>query len=67
MKGHDKMVAQFVFPEPFRKRMFLACHDDYGHLEMEDTLGLLQDGFLCPKMADALGLLGPSNLKKEPR
>ena len=32
--------------------MILACHDDNGHLGMERTLGLLQERFFWPKMAD---------------
>ena len=30
----------------------LACHDDNGHLGIERTLGLLQEWFLWPKMAE---------------
>ena len=32
--------------------MILACHDDSGHLGMEQTLGLLQERFFWPKMAE---------------
>ena len=32
--------------------MILACHDDNGYLGMERTLGLLQEIFFWPKMAD---------------
>ena len=32
--------------------MILACHDDSGNLGMERTLGLLQERFFWPKMAD---------------
>ena len=56
LKVHDEMVAHFVLPKPFRKRVILACHDDYGHLGMECTLGLLQDGFFWPKMEDDAGV-----------
>ena len=31
---------------------FLACHDDNGYLGMERTLGLLQEWFFWPKMAE---------------
>ena len=31
--------------------MILACHDDNGHLGVEQTLGLLQERFFWPKMA----------------
>ena len=32
--------------------MILACHDDNGHFGMERTLGLLEERFFWPKMAD---------------
>ena len=32
--------------------MILACHDDSGHLGVERTLGLLQEQFFWPKMAE---------------
>ena len=32
--------------------MILACHGDNGHLGMEQTLGLLQERFFWPKMAE---------------
>ena len=32
--------------------MILTCHDDNVHLGMERTLGLLQERFFWPKMAD---------------
>ena len=32
--------------------MILACHDDNGHLGMEQTLGLLQERFFWAKMAE---------------
>ena len=45
-------VAQFVLPKRFICKVILACHDDNGHLAMERTLGLLQERFFWPKMAD---------------
>ena len=30
----------------------MALHDDYGHLGMEKTLGLLQEWFFWPKMME---------------
>ena len=30
----------------------MACHDDNGHLGMEQTLGLLQERFFWPKMVE---------------
>ena len=32
--------------------MILACHGDNGHFGMERTLGLLQERFFWPKMAN---------------
>ena len=32
--------------------MILTSHDDNGHLGMERTLGLLQERFFWPKMAE---------------
>ena len=41
-----------MLPKHFVHRVILACHDDSGHLGMERTLGLLQERFFWPKMAD---------------
>ena len=38
--------------ESFIHKVILACHGDNGHLGMERTLGLLQERFFWPKMAD---------------
>ena len=43
LKNHQLSVQQFVLPEPFCKQVILASHDDFGHLGMEKTLGLLKD------------------------
>ena len=51
LKGHDQQIAQFVLPEPFQHKTVLACHDDFDHMVMERTLGLLQERFFWPKMA----------------
>ena len=51
VKGHDQPITQFVLPEPFRHKTVLACHDDFGHMGMERTYGLLQERFFWPKMA----------------
>ena len=51
LKGHDQPLVQFVLPEPFRHKTVLACHDDFGHMGMEKTLGFLQERFFWPKMA----------------
>ena len=44
-------MVQFVLPESFRCKTVLACQDDFGHMGMERTLGLLQERFFWPKMA----------------
>ena len=49
LKNHDSVVNQFVLPKSFHRRATLALHDDYGHLGMEKTLGLLQERFFWPK------------------
>ena len=51
LKGHDQPIAQFVLPESFRCKTVLACHNDFCHMGMERTLGLLQERFFWPKMA----------------
>ena len=52
LKIHLEPVTQFVLPKRFICKVILTCHDDNGHLEMERTLGLLQERFLWPKMAE---------------
>ena len=52
LKNHPEAVAQFVLPKRFFHKVILACHDDNGHLGMERTLGLLQERFFWPKMAE---------------
>ena len=44
-------MVQFALPKRFICKVILACHDDNGHLGMEQTLGLLQERFFWPKMA----------------
>ena len=51
LKGHDQPIAQFVLPEPFQHKTVLVCHDNFGHMGMERTLGLLQERFFWPKLA----------------
>ena len=41
-----------MLPKSFAGKVILACHDDSGHLGMERTLGLLQEKFFWPRMAD---------------
>ena len=52
LKNHSEPIFQFVFPKNFVHKVILACHDDNGHLGMERTLGLLQEWFFWPKMAE---------------
>ena len=52
LKNHPEPVAQFVLPKRFICKVILASHDDNGHLGMERTLGLLQERFFWPKMAE---------------
>ena len=49
---HPESTWQFVLPQNFVHMVILAFHDDNGHLGMERTLGLLQERFFWPKMAD---------------
>ena len=51
LKNHRELVVQFVLPKKFVHKVILACHDDNGHLGVEQTLGLLQERFFWPKMA----------------
>ena len=41
-----------MLSKSFVCNVILACHDDSGHLGMERTIGLLQERFFWPKMAD---------------
>ena len=52
LKNHQLSIQQFVLPEPFHKQVILACHNDFSHLGMEKTLGLLKDRFFWPKMSE---------------
>ena len=51
LKNHQESVVQFVLPNKFVQKVILACHNDNGHLGVEQTLGLLQERFFWPKMA----------------
>ena len=52
LKNHDRVVNQFILPKTHRCTATLALHDDYGHLGIEKTLGLLQERFFWPKMIE---------------
>ena len=43
LKNHSEPIFQFVLPKNFVHKVILACHDDNGHIEMEQTLGMLQE------------------------
>ena len=36
LKNHPEPILQFVLPKGFVHKVFLACHDDKGHLGMEE-------------------------------
>ena len=52
VKNHSEPISQFVLPKNFVHKIIFTCHDASGHLGMERTLGLLQERFFWPKMAD---------------
>ena len=52
LKNHDSVVNQFILSKTHRHTATLALHDDYRHLGMEKTLGLLQERFFWPKMIE---------------
>ena len=52
LQNHDRVRHQFVLPENYRERAIMALHDNFGHLGMEKTLGLLKDRFFWPKMSE---------------
>ena len=52
LKNHPELVVEFALPKRFVCKVILACHDDNGHLGVEQTLGLLQERFFWPKMAE---------------
>ena len=54
IKNYQVAISQFVLPKSFIFKVILACHDDNGHLGMERTLGLVQERFFWPKMADGV-------------
>ena len=52
LKNHPEPVVQFVLPKRFIHKVILACHDDNGDLGIDWILGLLQERFFWPKMAE---------------
>ena len=43
----DMNTMQLVLPESIRKHALHGCHDDLGHLGIEQTIYLLRDCFLA--------------------
>ena len=53
LKNHSEPISQFVLPKNFVCKVILACHDDNGHhRKRRRTIGLLQEQFFWPKMAE---------------
>ena len=52
LKNHNSIINQLVLPKTHRRPATLASHDDYRHLDMEKTLGLLQERIFWPKMIE---------------
>ena len=50
LKNLDSVINQVVLPKTHRQRETLALQDNYGHLGMKKTLGLLQERFSWPKL-----------------
>ena len=43
--GYNQPIAQFVLPKTFRCKTVLSCHDNFSHMSLDWTLGLLQEIF----------------------
>ena len=41
---------QLVLHEAFRKQALEGCHDDSGHLGIEQTIDIIRDHFYQPRM-----------------
>ena len=48
----NRNTMQLVLPKAFRKQALQGCHDDLGHLGIEQTIGLLRDWFYWPRMME---------------
>ena len=48
----DRNTMQLVLPETFMKQALQGCHDDLGHLGIEQTIDLLRDQFYWPGMME---------------
>ena len=45
-------TMQLVLPKAFRKQALQGCHDDLGHLGIEQTIDLLGDQFYLFRMME---------------
>ena len=48
----DRNAMQLVLPKAFRKQSLQGCHDDLGHLGIEQTIDLIRDQFYWPRMME---------------
>ena len=46
----DISTMQLVLPETFRKQALEGCHNDLGHIRIEQMIDLLRDHFYWPGM-----------------
>ena len=48
----NRNTIQLVLPKAFRKQALQGCHNDLGHLGIEQTIDLLRDQFYWPRMME---------------
>ena len=48
----DRNTIQLVLLSAFRKQALQGCHDDMGHLSIEQTIDLLRDHLYWPGMME---------------
>ena len=48
----DRSTMQLVLPETFRKQVLQGCHDDLGHLRIQQMIYLLRDHSYWPRMVN---------------
>ena len=49
--GNQKTLFQLVLPATHREITLKGCHDEVGHLGLENMLDLMCDQFFWPHMA----------------
>ena len=49
---NEVVCLQFILSTTYRKKTVVACHDEFGHLSMDETLIFLQERFFWPRMND---------------